>query len=102
MIHEHIAGVTSTTPQGVFDVRRGAAIQIHPTAAGTATVYLSCSTVDACAADLTAKNFSTGSAKWAAWSPGAVAAFTQVGVDYNVTCIALVPASGTWSFEVVK
>lgn len=93
---------TSTTFKACLGVREGAAIKAYPTSAGTATVYTSNSPISDCLADIAANNFASGLASWDAWGAGAVAAKTTQATAVPVTCVTIVPASGTWTLEVVQ
>ena len=52
--------------------------------------------------DIVAGNFTTGSASWDEWGAGAVAAKTAQAATMALSCVVCVPASGTWTFEVVQ
>ncbi len=93
---------TSTTFRACLGVREGAAIKAYPTSAGTATVYSSCSPYQDCLVDIAANNFSSGLASWDAWSPGAVSAKTLQVALSPLSCVTIVPASGTWVLEVAQ
>lgn len=97
-------GITSTasTFKACLGVREGAAIKAYPTSAGTATVYSSCSPISDCLTDIAANNFSSGLASWDAWSAGAVAVKTVQAATVPLSCVTIVPASGTWVLEVVQ
>ncbi len=92
----------STHPKAIYTVPEGSSITAYPTAAGTATVYVSTSPQSDCVDDVVAKNFSTGSAKWQTWSSVAVSTITSEVVFANLSAVAIVPASGTWTLEIVK
>jgi len=93
---------TSTTFKACLGVREGAAIKAYPTSAGTATVYSSCSPYKDCLDDIAANNFTTGLASWDAWGAGAVVAKTTQTATTPLSCVTIVPASGTWTLEVVQ
>ena len=93
---------TSTSLKYVPGVREGAAIKAYPTSAGTATVYSSNSPIKDCETDIASGDFTTGVASWDAWGAGAVSAKTSQVATMPLSCVAIVPASGTWTLEVSK
>lgn len=95
-------GSTSSLVKYVVGIKGGASIKAYPTSAGTATVYSSFSPIKDCETDIAAGNFSTGVASWDAWDAGAVSVSTSMVASMPVSCIALVPASGTWTLEVIN
>lgn len=96
-------GLTSSSyNKACFGVIQGAAIKVYPTSAGTATVYSSCSPIADCMTDIAAGNFTTGVASWDAWGAGAVSAKTTQTATVPLTTVVCVPASGTWTMEIVQ
>ena len=98
------SGITSTTStfKACLGVRENASIKAYPTSAGTATVYSSCSPYQDCLTDIANNNFTTGVASWDAWGAGAVTAKTVQYAQGALSCVTIVPASGTWVLEVAQ
>lgn len=96
-------GLTSSNyKKACFGVRENATIKAIPTAAGTATIYASASPISDCMTDINSGDFVTGVASWDAWAAGAVTAKTTQFAQGPLTCVVCVPASGTWTLEIVQ
>lgn len=91
-------GITSSTVGVFYELPALSSLLIKPTAAGSAVVKISNDTIEACAADVASRNFTTGQAAWFDWTPGTVSAAAQSGLDYDITAAVCVPVSGTWTF----
>jgi hypothetical protein len=93
-------GVTSGQPVAFYSIKANSSITAYPTAAGTAIVKVSTSPIADCAADVVAKNFSNGTAKWQDWTSGSVTAVKSEKVNSTISAAVIVVTSGTWNLEV--
>lgn len=91
-------GITSSTVGVFYELPALSSLMVKPTVAGSCVVKISNDKIEDCAADVLARNFSTGSAAWFDWTPGTVSTATQSGLDYDITAAVCVPTSGTWTF----
>lgn len=99
----NVAGATSSAVKAIYNIPSASSISAYPSAAGTATVYVSTSPVANCQVDVAAGNItSANTAQWSAWSSGAVTALTSEVAYGALTAVAVKPASGTWVLEVAS
>ena len=100
---EIVTGADSTHVKAIYHVPVDAAVTIYPTAAGVANVYVSVSPATACETDVAGGHITSGNtAQWEAWPPGAVSALKSQVTFSNISAIAVVAASGTWTLEVCR
>ena len=99
-------GIASGSPGGVFDVQNGSGFTVTlQSSTGSCRIYTSNGYEALCKKDIADNNFSgigyngTGATQWTDFVGAAVTATYNNANWGKVTCIAVVPTSGTWAIE---
>lgn len=102
VVSRTLTGVVAGTPKAFYGVPKDTSFTATPTAAGTATCWISTSPKADCEADVAANNFATGLADWRSVPKlTAITSQTELVQPGPVTAFVIVAASGNWNLEAV-